>query len=380
MINTRLMVSLAILLISGGIGLAQDVEDDDVAGGATDLGSIGAEGGEISYETDLAYPGDIDWFKFTVEGPTADLVVSSDLSYMRLIAYDTDMGYLDDDRELLKLTLGAGTYFIRADSIYSETENYTINVSTINAESEPNDCISDGNDLGLLTNTTMIYGSIDPMADTDFFFFEVEPESEGYISISGDPFLLEEDEEDDWWYYPDDLSLVLYSYNESEGRYLPIEDGLYDIETYLSAGKYAVRAQSEYADSTLGYVLVISFLSSECDDEPNDAFEEAADLGVLAEGAELAATGCILPEEDEDYYIFQVDETREVVIETSGEDDGDSYLYLYDEDEEMIDYNDDDGEGSWSMIEEELEAGTYYILVESYYGGDTFEYTLTVEG
>ena len=372
--------------------MAQNVETDDAAGGATDLGSIGTEGGAISYETDLVYPGDIDWFKFTVEAPTTDLVVSSDMASLRLIAYDANMGYIDDDEAVLELTLDAGTYFIRADSVDSETDNYTITISTVTAESEPNDCISDGNDLGLLADTTTIISSIYPMADTDFFLFEIGPDSEGYASISADTSYLEEDEvdedevdekdedEDDLWYYVDSLSLVLYSYNESEGRYLPIEDGFDEIMTELSAGKYAIRAQGEYASSTLEYVLVISFLTLECDDEPNDDFDEAADLGVLAEGAELTAKGCILPKEDQDYYVFQVDETQDVVIETSGEDYGDSYLYLYDDEEEMITSNDDDGEGSWSMIEEELEPGTYYILIESFYGGDTFEYTLTVEG
>ncbi len=384
MMNTRLMVSLTILLISGGIGivLAQDVETDDVADGATDLGTIGAEGGEISYESDLIYPGDIDWFKFTVEAPT-DLIISSDISSMRLVVFDANMSYLDDDEEILKLTAEAGTYFVRADSIYSETDNYTIAVGTVMAESEPNDCISEGHDLGLLANTTMISGSIDPMADTDFFLFEIGPESQGYVSITGETFELEDEEdlgdEDIWWYYVDSLSLVLYTYNDSEGGYVPIEDGIDDISTDLPAGRYAIRAQSEYADSTLGYVLVISFLDLDCDNESNDDFDEALDLGNLTEGVELTATGCILPEYDADYYILEVVEPLEVTIETSGDDLADSYLHLYDDEEEEIASDDDDGEGSWSMIEEDLDPGTYYIKVRAF-GSSTFQYTLTVVG
>ncbi len=391
MMYTRLMVSLTILLILGGIGigLAQDAEADDVADGATDLGTIGAEGGEISYETDLMYPGDIDWFKFTVEAPTADLIISSDMSSMRLIVFDENMNYIDDDEELLKLTAEAGTYFVRADSISSETDNYTIAIGTVLVESESNDCISNGNDLGILANTTMISGSINPMADTDFFLFEIGPESQGYVSITGETSELEVDEEDqedeededDWWYYVDSLSLVLYEYNDTEGGYIPIEDSTYEIEADLPAGRYAIRAQSEYAYSTLSYVLVISFLNLDCDVEPNDDFEdeEVLDLGNLTQGGELTAAGCILPEGDEDYYRLVVEEDLEVTIETSGDDFADSYLHLYDDEEEMITSDDDDGDGSWSLIEEDLEPGTYYIMVRAF-GSSTFQYTLTVEG
>ncbi len=75
-----------------------------------------------------------------------------------------------------------------------------------------------------------------------------------------------------------------------------------------------------------------------------------------------------------------VEEAMEVAIETFGNSSGDSYLYLYDEEVEEIDYDDDSGEGSWSRIEEELLPGTYYIKVESFWGGESLQYTLKVEG
>ncbi len=121
-------------------------------------------------------------------------------------------------------------------------------------------------------------------------------------------------------------------------------------------------------------------MTFECEDEPNDSPEEALDLGVLADGVEIATAACILPEDDVDYYVLVVEEAMEVEIEVSGDSDGDSYLYLYDEEMEEIDYDDDGGLGTWSRIKEDLVPGTYYVKVKSYAGGETFQYTLTVTG
>ncbi|HII06309.1 MAG TPA: hypothetical protein HA349_03020 [Methanotrichaceae archaeon] len=389
-ICAKLIAFLVILLVSGGVGLAQVAEPDDVASGATDLGTIGAEGGMITYQTSLQYPGDIDWFKFVVEAPTADLIVSSDTTEdLRLVIYDENLSYLDSGEELLSMTAEAGTYLVRVDSVDLEASNYSIALSNL-FESEPNDCISEGNDLGTLTDMAMIGGSIEPMADTDFFLFEVEPESVGYVTITSHTYDMAEDyedyqDEDDYFdlfdYYSDSVPLVLYGYNESEGRYIPMDHSDYGIEADLKAGRYAIRAESESLDPIAVYVLSIAFLGLEfeCEDEPNDSPGEALNLGALTEEGELTKAGCIRPGDDVDYYVFEVNETQEVEIETSGDSEGDSYLYLYDEEMEEIDYDDDGGEGSWSKIGQELEPGTYYIEVEPFWGG-AFQYTLTVTG
>jgi hypothetical protein len=148
----------------------------------------------------------------------------------------------------------------------------------------------------------------------------------------------------------------------------------------LSAGRYALRAQSGSSDPISAYVITLSLQDLECDDEPNDSPQDALELGVLTGGGELTASGCIIPGDDVDYYLLVVEEAMEVVVETSGDDRGDSYLYLYDDQEEEIDYDDDSGEDSWSRIEEELSAGTYYIKVASFWSGDSFQYTLKVAG
>jgi hypothetical protein len=239
---------------------------------------------------------------------------------------------------------------------------------------------------------TIVGGSIEPMGDIDYFLFEVDPESEGYVmieAISTDGLAADDEEEedeedyDDFFYFFDDwetVSLVLYGYDEEEGGYMPIDHGDDGVEAQLFAGKYAVRAESQSLEPISGYVLAIGFADYECDDEPNDTPEEALDLGILTDGVEIEMDGCILPADDADYYTLVVEEALEVEIELSGDSDGDSYLYLYDGEMEEISSDDDGGEGTWSKIEEELEPGTYYIQVESYLGVETFQYTLTATG
>jgi hypothetical protein len=387
-----LIASLAVLLLVSAGGLAQDMPNEvSAAAGATDIGTIGAEGGMISSEASLAYPGEIDWFKFTVEAPTAEIVVAADMiDDLRIVIYDDEMNYVTSGEGLLMMTAEAGTYLVRIYSISLEEGDYSVALSTL-FEAEPNDCITDGNDLGPLAMMTIVGGSIEPMGDTDYFLFEVDPESEGYVMIeaitteglAADEVGDDEEDYEDFFSYFDDwetVSLVFYGYDEQEGSYLPIDHGDDGVEAQLFAGKYAVRAESDDLEPISGYVLAIGFAKYECEDEPNDAPENALDLGVLTDGVEIEADGCIIPADDVDYYTLVVEEALDVEIEVSGDTDGDSYLYLYDEEMEEIGYDDDSGKGTWSKIEEELEPGTYYIQVESYLSGETFPYTLTVTG
>jgi len=402
----ELIASLAILLLASAGGLAQDSKPEDFTSGARDIGTIGTESGMISSEASLGYPGEIDWFKFAVEAPTAEIVVAADvidglIDGLRIVIYDQENNYIASGESLLMMMAEAGTYLVRIDSIDLEEGNYTIALSSL-FEAEPNDCISDGNDLGSLAEMTIVGGIIEPMGDIDYFLFEVDPELEGYVMIEAitsegltayeeeDEDVVDEEEDevdaeedDDYFYFFDDLetvSLVLYEYDLEEGGYLPIDHGDDGMAAHLAAGRYAVRAESESLEPISGYVLAIGFANYECDYEPNDTPEEALDLGVLTPGSDLTADGCILPADDVDYYVLMIEEALTVEIEVSGDSDGDSRLYLYDEVMEEIGFDDDSGEGTWSRIEEELEQGTYYIQVEPYLSGETFQYALTATG
>lgn len=335
-ILAKLIASLAVLIVASAGGLAQDAmpmpEDSapeatdsgtiEAEGGmisseasspdATDIGTIGAEGGMISSEAALGYPGEIDWFRFTVDAPTAEIVVAAGMmDDLRIVIYDHEMSYIASTGDgILMMTAEAGTYLARVDSISLAEGDYSIALSSL-FEAEPNDCISDGNDLGPLAGMTIVGGSLDLMGDIDYFLFEVDPELEGYAMIeaitteglasAGEDEVEDEEEDgedDDFFSFFDDwetVSLVLYQYDEEEESYLPVDGGDYGIGSQLFAGRYALRVESEDLEPISGYVLAIGFARYECDDEPNDSPEEALDLGVLTDGAEIETDGCILP-------------------------------------------------------------------------------------
>lgn len=381
--SAKLIASLAIILLASGAVLAEGAEPDDSPAGATGLGTVGAEGETISHAANLGYPGDIDWFSFSVEDPAGEIVVFSDpTKNLRLVVYDEGLEYIDSAVGLVFLRAGAGAYFLRVDSLDLEVGDYSIALGSV-IEAEPNDCIADGNSLGLLAEMTVVSGSIEPMGDTDYFLFEVGPQMEGYAAITAVAKPGIEDDGDDGedlyslWEVEETISLVLYAFDDEMEGYRPIDHADGGIEADLKAGRYALRAQSESQEPISEYILAISFPDLDCDEEPNDSPEEALDIGVLTSGVELTISGCILPGGDVDYYTVVVEEPLDLVIETSGSGDGDSVISLYDGQKEEIARDDDGGEGTWSRIAELLEPGTYYIKVESYWGG-TFTYDLSV--
>lgn len=86
----------------------------------------------------------------------------------------------------------------------------------------------------------------------------------------------------------------------------------------------------------------------------------------------------ILPAGDIDWVMFSLTQRSRVVIETSGPS-GDTILELYDATGTYIAEDDDSGEGFWSRIEVELNAGTYYIRVREFGNDESIpEYYLSL--
>ncbi|MFC2055408.1 M6 family metalloprotease domain-containing protein [Chloroflexota bacterium] len=78
----------------------------------------------------------------------------------------------------------------------------------------------------------------------------------------------------------------------------------------------------------------------------------------------------IVPAGDEDWVKFSLSAESEVVIETSGAS-GDTRMWLYDSGLTELEYDDDDGSGTFSRIDrvcnvDALPAGTYYVKIDEY--------------
>jgi hypothetical protein len=149
----------------------------------------------------------------------------------------------------------------------------------------------------------------------------------------------------------------------------------------LEAGDYVVTIEPAGASSSfLAYRLRASLrpLRVIAESEPNDTDEEtqAVDWG---DGASVWVNASIGPAGDVDSYRITLPESTTLVAETGSEigssADFDTTISIYDEDLWEVAYN-DDANGSWSRLEESLEAGTYYIVVQGYYDDETFPYTL----
>jgi M6 family metalloprotease-like protein len=94
----------------------------------------------------------------------------------------------------------------------------------------------------------------------------------------------------------------------------------------------------------------------------------------------ISQTHSIIPATDEDWVSFILTDTSDLTIETSGTS-GDTRMWLYNSNLTQIEYDDDDGTGSFSKITQTgLGAGTYYAKIDEYNNdAEISSYNLTAE-
>lgn len=92
----------------------------------------------------------------------------------------------------------------------------------------------------------------------------------------------------------------------------------------------------------------------------------------------------IVPADDVDWVKFNLSGPSQVILETSG-DSGDTRLWLYDSNLNEIEFDDDDGDSTFSYIDrlcgsDALSSGTYYVKVDEYYNNDEiYDYSISLE-
>ena len=130
--------------------------------------------------------------------------------------------------------------------------------------------------------------------------------------------------------------------------------------------------------SLAALLLVGPTVAGQCvsEQEDNDSARLADRLG------EVPGSGCrvgaIVPSGDVDVYVFTVEISSHVVVETVT--DGDTLLGLYDADGDLLADDDDGGTGRASRIEGDLAPGTYIAIVVAYQNSTIGEYRIYVEG
>jgi hypothetical protein len=372
-----ILICLAALLLIMPPVMAQETTNKNCLPKISfDLGDIGKQKFSIIHNGTLNL-GDLSWFKFTVVEPSKFFITILDpVTRFAFLVYDKDMNYVTSGWDPLVLNLPAGTYYVRLDISWYESTNYTLLASNW-LEAEPNDGLSEANDIGTISVKSTLCASIDPAGDIDFFKFKVADDQGGLLKIT--PTNLD-----------NKMILVLYGYNQSQKRYLPEASGG-TLSVFVAPGTYYLRVEdmlckdSSYIrvirvggggsqDSSYNYALNLSLSQITCDKEPNDSFAQAKSMGTLNASAALLEKGCI-SSNDVDYFQFDVLENMSVTVKTIT--DGDTFICLYDSNEQSLDCN-DDYYGLSSRIDRELRPGNYYVKVGGYGGGEVFAYELSV--
>jgi len=368
--RTQCFGTAAIIVLLLGFALPLAAQSDPVL-----LGSFSEDFETFTVVGELTHPGELDWYSFEVIESDSTLFIlaeGTDGEYgIRVLLFDDEDTYIDAAEDgLLEVMLRAGTYYIRIDSFETDVQGYTLVVFN-GAEIESNDGLLEAGGLGEVAGPVLLVASLMPPGDADFFRFEI-PES-GLTGMSnalridvGGP-------------SSGDTELILYQYIETEDRYLPIVADDDSGEGYWSrvllrpqpGGRYAVRIE-ETMFPLVGiddYDLSITPVVLNMDDEPNDTSAKAATLALMPSNVtSWMADGVLDADDSIDFYKLTIEASALVQIWTEsqpGVGDFDTLLTLYTPSGDRLAENDDSGDSLWSRIAASIDAGEYFVTVET---------------
>jgi len=368
--RTRCFMTLAVTVLLMGLTLPLAAQTDP-----TFLGSFSESFTTFAVTGELAHPGELDWYSFEIiDDDSTVFILAGDVddAYgIRALLFDAEDTYIGTtDDGLLEATLAAGTYHVRIDSIESTAGNYSLVVLN-GIEIESNEGLLESNDLGEMTEETMLFASLLPPGDADFFRFEI-PEN-GLPGDNNALHIVTGGISDG------DTILILYQYSETEERYLPIafdDDSGYGYWSRLllwpePGDRYALRVE-ETMYPLIGiddYRLSITPVALNVDDEPNDTSAKAMTLlPTLSDAVTWMADGLLNADDSIDFYKLTIDTPGLIQIWTESQPDVgdfDTLLTLYTPSGDRLAENDDSGDSPWSRIVAALEVGEYFVTVEA---------------
>ena len=370
LMKTQRSVTAVIIVLLWGLVLPLVAQSDPVF-----LGTFSEPFTTVSVAGELSHPGELNWYTFDVTNSDSRIYVLSegeDDGYgIRTLLFDDEGAYIStaEDR-ILEVTLAAGTYRIRIDSVGNVVQDYSLVVSS-GAEIEPNDGILESNDLGSFAGPVLAIASLLPQGDADFFRFEIP---EGGLSEGENALLVETNGSS-----TGDTVLILYRYSDLEQRYLPIAFDDDSGDDYWSRlllhlqplDRYAIRVEETAypLDGIDEYVLLITPLTLSVDDEPNDTSAEAVVFMPASPAAATWTTDGLLDVDDTiDFYELALEAPALMQIWTESQPDTGDYdtlLTLYTSSGNRLAASDDSHDSFWSRIAIPLDAASYYITVEA---------------
>ena len=270
---------------------------------------------------------------------------------------ESDGSILNDDYSIgtdnnmsMSNYLDAGTYYVRIDS-YSDTGQYNIHIEFHHdIDDDHANTRADATSIDL---NSSISGTIEVEDDIDYF--EVVLPHAGYLFIDIEAFL----DDTDARLEESDGSILSYDYSNGTDNNL-------SMSSYLDAGTYYVRVES-YRD-TGQYTLYVEF--------DYDIHGDHANIRADATSVDLnsSISGEIEIKDDIDYFEIVLPQSGDLTVYTEGSLD--TYGWLEESNGSIIAENDDSGDITNFSISSYLDAGTYYIRVESFNNNYIGEYTL----
>ena len=368
--RTRCFMTLAVTMLLMGLALPLAAQSDPML-----LGSFSEPFTTFAVTGELTHPGELDWYSFEITDNDSTVFILAEgvgNAYgIRALLFDAEDAYLGTTEDgLLEATLAAGTYHVRIDSIESAVESYSLVVLN-GIEIESNDGLLESNDIGEVTEEIMLFASLLPPGDADFFRFGI-PEN-GLLGESNALHIVTGGSSEG------DTILVLYQYSETEERYLPIAfdddsgDGYWSrLLLWPEPGdRYVIRVE-ETMYPLVGideYRLSITPVALNMDDEPNNTSAKATALAPTSlDAIDWMVDGLLNADDSIDFYKLTIDAPGLIQIWTGSQPDVgdfDTLLTLYTPDGDRLAENDDSGNSPWSRIVVAIDAGEYFITVEA---------------
>lgn len=287
-------------------------------------------------------PGDEDYILFTLDGPYDVTIETTGLSGdTKLWLYTenhTELAYDDDGADVslfsrITMPLQAGNYFAKCTGYSATTEipSYTLTVTaTPPLADAPTNLVAtlDGQ------NAILTWDAMEGATAYNVYYGNYPGNyAPSYPAAEGLPPLAAAD-----------ATMTLTGLQTGQSYYFTVRSvNAEGVESYP-----AIEANLQIPMETDSY-------------EPNDDFASAHPL-VSGETIQLS----IHQPTDLDYWTFTLPVLASVHLETDGQT-GDGQLYLYNSSMSQIGYNDDGGNGLFSMLDVELQPGVYYVLSQSYY-------------
>ena len=343
-----------------------------------------------SYKGQIALNDGKDYYKFELkESSKVNLKISANIEGSNYYLYDSKENeiwkktaqYWDENNNIMNINediyLNSGTYYFLVDKYFDYEGTYTFSTTATSAEEtfpELENGTNNSFDTASNISVNQSYkGQIALNDGKDYYKFELKESSKVNLKISanieGSNYYLYDSNENEIWkktaqYWDKDNNIM--NINEdiylNSGTYYFLVDKYFDYE-----GTYTFSTTATSAEETF----------SELENGSNNDFDEASNITL---GNEIK--GQISVNDGKDYYKFTLDKTGKVELKINAMIEGSNY-FLYDSNENEIwkktaQYWDKNNKKCNIKENFDLNAGTYYLLINKYFDYDGF-YTLTTK-